>query len=106
MYIMQLELFGIKMRLEVVVLSLGVGALLGCHLLCACSKVSATEGMSVLGAALDYSMGNGVSNSYENKEQAKGPSVEWRTQNHDSYNSKLVTPNESMSFFADTGICP
>ena len=106
MYIMQLEILGMKMRLEVVVLSMVVGALLGCHLLCSCSKVSATEGMQVLGAALDYSMGKGVSNSYENKEQAKGPSVAWRAQNHDSYNSKLVTPNESMSFFADTEFAP
>ena len=72
MYIMQLELFGMKMRLEVVILSMVVGAVLGCHLLCACSKVSATEGMSVLGAAVDYSMGKGVNNSYENPGIGRG----------------------------------
>ena len=103
---MEFTLFGMKMRLEVVVLSLVVGAILGCHVLCSCAKVSAQEGLAMLGAAVDYSMGKGVAKSWENKEQPKGPSVSWREQNHDAYTSKLVTPNESMSFFADTQFAP
>ena len=103
---MQIEILGMKMRVEVIVLGMVVGAVLGCHLLCSCSKITAKEGMVVLGAAIDYNMGNGVAGSWSTKEQTKGPSVDWRSQNHDANGSKMVGPGQSMSFFADTQFKP
>jgi hypothetical protein len=106
MYKMQLELLGFKFRVEVVILCLIVGAILGCHVFCSCVKVSAKEGMQVMGAVLNYTMGEGVANSWDTREQKKGSSANWRSQDHDSYASKMVTPNESMNFFADTQFEP
>lgn len=103
---MQIEILGMKMRVEVIVVCLLVGAVMGCHLLCACSKVSSKEGMQVLGAAVSYTMGDGVQGSWETRPQQKGPSVSWRTQNHDANGSLFVGPAQSMSFFADTQFKP
>ena len=103
---MQIEIMGLKMRVEVLAIGAIVGCLLCCHLLCSCSKVSAKEGMQVLGAAVDYKMGEGVRGSWDTRPQEKGPSVAWRSQNHDATGSNLVDPESSMSFFADTQFKP
>ena len=102
---MEFELFGIKLRLEVVVVCLILGALLGCHLVCACSKISLKEGLE-MGAELAYKMGEGVPQSWDTRPQQKGPSVSWRSQNHDATGSEFVGPDKSLSFFADTQFKP
>ena len=103
---MQLEVMGFKFRVEVLVIGAIIGCIMCCHTLLSCSKVSGKEGMQVLGAAVDYTMGQGVAGSWDTRPQQKGPSVEWRSQNHDATGSKLVGPDESMSFFADTQFKP
>lgn len=70
---MEIELFGQKLRVEVILLSMLVGYILGAHLLCACSKISVKEGLSMLegGAPVSYHMGDGVPSSWENKAELK-----------------------------------
>ena len=99
---MEFKLFGLNLRLEVVVLLLIVGAILGSHLLCSCSRVSVAEGMTLLGASLDYKTGEGVRGSWDTRPMPK------ETQHSlvDTSESKLVTPNESMVFLADTQFKP
>jgi len=106
MYKMQLEILGFKCRVEVVIVCLIVGVILGCHVFCSCVKVSIKEGLQVMGAALNYTMGDGVANSWDTREGKKGSSVDWRSQDHNSYASKMVPPNDSMFFFADTQFEP
>ena len=48
-----------KLRVECIVISMIIGAVLGCHLLCGCAT---KEGMEVAGAALGYKMSQGVHN--------------------------------------------
>lgn len=56
---MFINLFGMKLRVECIVISMIIGAVLGCHLLCGCAT---KEGMEVAGAALGYKMSQGVHN--------------------------------------------
>lgn len=103
---MKLELFGMKLRLDVLIITLVLGMLLGAHLLCGCSRVSLKEGMELMSSELGYKMGEGVKSSWENKPQQKGSSLEWREQDHDAYGSKFVSPDENVDFFADTEFAP
>ena len=62
---MFIKLFGMKLRVECIVISMIIGAILGCHLLCGCAT---KEGMDVAGAALGYKMSQGVHmDKYEKK---------------------------------------
>jgi hypothetical protein len=56
MYNMELNLFGFKVRVEVIVLFLVLGMILGKYLLCGCAMCTTKEGM----ASLDYQMSRGV----------------------------------------------
>jgi hypothetical protein len=69
MYKMNIEFFGQTFRVEVIIVSMIVGAILGTHLLCSCSKISVKEGLALLGAPTSYHMGEGVPTSWENKSE-------------------------------------
>lgn len=71
MYKMEIQLFGQKLRVEVIILSVVLGYIIGGHLLCSCSKVSLKEGLALLGAPVSYHMGDGVYGSWENKPELK-----------------------------------
>ena len=64
---MELKLFGFSCRLEVIIISLVVGFVLGAHLLCSCSRVGLQEGMARLGTSVNWNMGEDVANSWTNK---------------------------------------
>lgn len=57
-----IELFGIKTRIEIIVLLLFVGVLIGSTILCFC--VTSKEGF----ADIKYRMGEGVEDSYDNSD--------------------------------------
>ena len=57
MYNMEIKILGFKARVEVIIISMIIGCLLCCHLVCGCVT---REGMQVAGAAIGYNMANGV----------------------------------------------
>jgi len=68
---MEFSILGHKMRLEVVVLSMMLGIFIGMNLFCSCAggiKEGFQVGRGLVGAALSYSMGDGVKNSWETKQ--------------------------------------
>ena len=80
---MQIELFRQKISVEIILLCLFLGYILGAHLLCSCSKISLTEGLAMLNnaAPISYNMGEGVSVSWESKPELKeaGPKDWYKT---------------------------
>jgi hypothetical protein len=69
---MEVELFGQKLRIEILLLILAIGYVAGAHLLCSCSRLSFREGLSMLNSAeITYKMGQGVNTSWE----SSGPSI-------------------------------
>ena len=75
---MQVKIFGMSCRVEIIVISIIVGMILGAHVLCSCvtpqAKQKAKEGFAnALGSApLNYKMGKGVISSYDTR---KLPSI-------------------------------
>ena len=78
MYNMQINILGMKTSLECIVISMIIGSILGCSLLCGSSRIGAKEGMQILGANVDYVMGKGV------------PGNQW-TKNHPAMQSSYET---------------
>jgi hypothetical protein len=64
---MEFKLLGLTFRAEVVIICIILGAIIGSHLLCSCSRVGLIEGMQVIGASLEYTMGSDIANSWTNK---------------------------------------
>jgi hypothetical protein len=95
---MNLNILGFKVRLEIVILLVVLGMIMGSMMLCSCSKISSIqEGMAVL----DYKMGDGVNTSWENEDH-----VDTQEKNRDAYNSNIVMPEEQLHFFSNTEFKP
>ena len=107
MYNMQVKIFGLSCRVEIIVISVIVGMILGTHLLCSCVtpkvKEMAKEGFAnALGSApLNYKMGNGVVSSYDTK---KLNSVAQDLSTH--IGPKVPLPAGQLFFFANNKFAP
>lgn len=101
-----MRILGYNINVKVAIIFIIFGMFLSTMVLGSCSRISLKEGMSMLGAPLDYKMGEGVKGSWSNYPDEKGSSVEWRRQEHDSYTSEHVTPDQTMDFFAKTEFKP
>ena len=117
MYKMQIKLLGLACRVEIIVISIIVGILLGTHLFCSCAKVSAKqmtkeivnkvkgtmkEGFNLANAApTNYKMGAGVKDSYDSNRLAS------ISQNLDTHiGPKVPLPAGQMFFFANNTFSP
>lgn len=106
---MEMKLFGMQCRLEIIIISLIVGAILGCHLLCSCSKISFKEGMALMGASTDWQMGEGQSTSWQNKANQYASSMGYSEQRskYSQYSGTPVPlPEGQMFMFADNKFKP
>ena len=106
---MELKIFGYQCRLEIIIVCLAVGFILGSHLLCSCSKIGVQEGMAVMGAALDWSMGGDVPNSWTTKAEKYSNSMEYSSADSkwSQYKGTPVPlPEGQMSMFADNEFKP
>lgn len=45
---MEIKLFGLKIRVEIVILCMALGFILGAHLFCSCLKINLSEGFELL----------------------------------------------------------
>ena len=57
---MEINIFGMKINLVTLVVSLLVGLIIGATTLCSCAVISIKEKEGFVGAPLDYNLGNGV----------------------------------------------
>lgn len=68
---MEINIFGQKMRVELIILCIIIGIFIGVNVFCSCAggvKEGFQAGTELMGAALNYSIGNGVKSSWENKQ--------------------------------------
>ncbi len=82
---MEISVLGHKMRLEIVILSMIVGGFISLNMFCSCAggvKEGFQTGTKLLGAGLDYSMGKGVSVSWETTEPKNSGDYEHLDTNH------------------------
>lgn len=75
---------GLTFRVEIVILSVIVGILIGTFMLCSCSRINIVEGMEIMGASVDYVMGTDIATSWVN--------------NAKNYASEMGSTNENKRF--------
>jgi len=101
---MEMSLLGLKFRPLVVILCMVVGMIIGCFVLCSCSRVgldSLKEGFKEMGAPVMYNMSNGVTGAYANRK------LQSISQNLESNSGpKLPLPPGELFFFADNEFKP
>lgn len=96
---MKMNLYGFKFNLETVIGSLLLGLLIGSSLFCSCSKVSVKEGMSLIGAALDYNLSSGVpGDTWTNKPDTKSDKSIYASLKNNK-GGTVPLPNGEMNFF-------
>ena len=116
---MEVKIFGMKARVECVVLCLLIGIFIGSHVFCSCAKIDnvkigvkevrkvGRENFKTLGAPVNYKMGQGVYGSWETRKQQQGPDVPWRAQQMDTYKGTHVPlPEGQLFLFADNQFKP
>jgi hypothetical protein len=106
---MELKVFGIECRLEVILISLIVGAILGGHLLCSCCRIGLQEGMSMIGAPIDWQMGEDQTNNWQNKANQYSQNMGY-SESKSKYSQYSGTPTPlpegQMFMFADNKFKP
>jgi hypothetical protein len=107
MYSMQVKIFGLTCRVEIIAISVIIGMILGGHVLCSCTtpavKHKVKEGFaSALGSApTRYKMGQGVKSSWDTK---KLPSIAQDLNTH--MGPTVPLPAGQMFFFANNTFSP
>ena len=108
MYSMQINLLGLSCRVEIIVISIIVGMILGGHVLCSCvtaeAKKKVKEGFvsGFLGSApTNYKMGQGVKSSWDTKQI---PSIAQDLSTH--MGPKVPLPAGQLFFFANNNFSP
>jgi hypothetical protein len=99
---MIINVLGYKLKVEYILGAVALYFILTTVMVCSCSRIGVVEGMQMMGADVDWKMGNGVPGSWENRAATHGPSLAFREKNHDAYQSKMVSPGDSLDFFAET----
>ena len=82
---MEINILGQKMRLEIIILCMIIGGFIGVNVFCSCAgglKEGFYAAEDLMGAALNYSMGDGVKSSWE-----KGVNVDKKGKGGNIYNT-------------------
>lgn len=128
MYNMQINILGMKTSVECIVISLIIGAILGCSLICGCSRgvkkdcncdseKNKKEGMAVMGSNLDYVMGKDVpgnqwtknppamQSNYETTEGPKAPLPEGQLffLANNAFKPECCSPASSLTYSSSNG---
>lgn len=106
---MELKIFGHSCRLEIIIVCIVVGFVLGAHLFCSCSRIGAQEGMAVMGAALDWTMGQDVATSWTTKAKSYANEMGYSTAQSkwSQYKGTSVPlPEGEMFMFANNDFKP
>lgn len=96
---MEITILGNKMRVELIILCLLVGAFIGGNVFCNCAG-GVREGLQIIGAAVDYTMNSGEKNAGGPPESEKNV-----FQTLESNNLGSVSDGQ-MSIFADNKMAP
>lgn len=97
---MEFKIFGMTLRLEIILLAILLIYIINVHTICSCSKVSLSEGFQMIkdvGTALNYEMNEGVPLN-------KTPSPLHMNQNFKS--AHIPLPDGKMDFFENTQFKP
>ena len=75
---MEITVLGQKLRVELIIICLIIGSFIGVNVFCSCAggvKEGFNAAIDLTGAALDYSMGNGVKGSWDKPSNNLYPNI-------------------------------
>lgn len=98
---MEYKLFGIKFRVEIVIIAIIIGMIMGGHLLCSCSRISLDEGFEIGGDMLNI-----LTDKLENGKKRVMYSKKDSSVIMPSETSDLNTGSSSMDFFENIKFTP
>ena len=98
---MEYKLFGVKFRVEIVIISLIIGMIMGGHLLCACSRISLEEGFDI-GSDMVSMLKDKLENGNRKIKYSKNDNSIVIPSEDSDLNSKAI----SMDFFENTKFTP
>ena len=107
---MKVTVLGQKFRLEIVILSMIIGAFLALNLWCSCAggiQEGFQAGSALVGAALDYSMGNGVKDSWETSNQNNTSNyTSWYSHLEANKSGPVPLKNDQLYMFSENKFHP
>lgn len=108
---MILNIFGQKLRLEILILIMFVGAFIGVNLLCGCAggiKEGFDAGVTLTGAALDYTLGKGIPYGWKDSamQQNDFKPSDWYKQLENNVGGTVPLQDNKLSMFSDTEFAP
>jgi hypothetical protein len=106
---MELKIFGLSCRLEVIIICFILGFILGSHLLFSCSKIGIQEGMAMMGTAINWKMGEGQIGDWTSKGSSYASSMGYTDTKSRYAQHKGTTvplPEGQMFMFADNEFKP
>ena len=112
---MEITILGQKLRVEILVLIMIVGAFIGINMWCSCAggiQEGFSAGSNLAGAAINYSMGKGVNQSWENVNghADSNSSSTWFQGLEGNVGGPVPLPEGQMAMFAgnkfDADCCP
>ena len=102
---MEVTILGQKLRVEILVLILVVGMFIGCNTVCQ-SCGGAREAFALIGSSLDYKMGAGVPNSFEQGSLSKDSNAGQNPLARLDGNVGGPVPPKGMTMFDDNSFTP
>jgi hypothetical protein len=102
---MEINIMGYKMRLELIILSMLIGGFIGMNMFCSCMG-GVKETFTLLGAELDYQMGDGVKSSWEKKTSTEDYSSGIYQSLENNTGGAVPLPDSEMIMFAENKYAP
>ena len=108
---MELNILGQKLRVEILVLIMIVGAFIGVNVWCSCAggiREGFAASVNIAGAALDYSMGKGIPQSWENVDGQidANSSATWFKSLEGNVGGPVPLPEGQLAMFTDNKFDP
>lgn len=104
------NVFGIVIHFQTVLIAAILFAIMGCHLLCGCSRIGVQEGLVMInkqlsskGAGLDYKMGADIDKSWSN---GTGGSAAPLYMEQDFESTTIPLPEGQLDFYSGTQFKP
>ena len=101
---MDIKIMGYKMKLELIILCMVIGAFIGANMLCSCMG-GVKETFTLLGAELDYQLGKGIKSSWENKNINDSSSGIYHSLEN-NIGGEIPLPDSEMLMFSENKFTP
>jgi hypothetical protein len=106
---MEITLMGFKMRVEIIILCMIIGAFIGVNVFCSCAgglKEGFEVSSNLVGSAIGYTMGEGVKSSWEKKTSTADYVKDLNQPMESNTGGQVPLPESELIMFNDNKFAP